>query len=584
MGYYAELFDPVSSKEWFSVMWHGLPLDFSMAGYLSIIPAFLLIITCWSRAKIVLQIRSGYFLVISILLALIFIGDLGLYGYWNFRLDTTPLFYLTSSPADALASASIVELLSGVVATALYAACFYALCYFLVIRQKQPLKIPFNRLTTSLALLFATALLFIPIRGGFGVSTMNVGQAYFSSNQRLNHAAVNPGFSLFESLLRESDFANQYRFLPATEADSLFATLVEQPATDTIPQLFNTSRPNVVFIILEGFSSHLMTTLGGEANIAVNMDELAGEGILFTNHYANSFRTDRGVLSILSGYPAQPTTSLMKYPRKTQSLPSIPKSLKEAGYQLKYYYGGDADFTNMRSYLTSTGIEDIVCDKDFPLSERLSKWGAHDHVLFERVINELKEEKQVEPYLNIIQTSSSHEPFEVPYQRLENKQANAFAYTDSCVGDFIKQYKQLPEWKNTVVVLVPDHMGAYPWGMEVENSERYKIPLLLIGGAIKKPLLIDTYGSQIDIAATLLSQLQLPHDSFLFSKNMLNEASPHFGYFTHPNLFGMITPDNKVVFNCESNQVLQDDGTAVGKNLPLGKAYLQKLYDDIANR
>ena len=94
--------------------------------------------------------------------------------------------------------------------------------------------------------------------------------------------------------------------------------------TDSIPRLFNTERPNIIMIILESFSSHLMETLGGEPGIAVNMDEFAKEGILFTHFYANSFRTDRGLVSIISGYPAQPTTSIMKYTRKTQSLPFLP--------------------------------------------------------------------------------------------------------------------------------------------------------------------------------------------------------------------------------------------------------------------
>lgn len=93
---------------------------------------------------------------------------------------------------------------------------------------------------------------------------------------------------------------------------------------------------------------------------------------MFTHFFANSFRTDRGLAAIISGYPAQPTTSIMKYPKKTQHLPSIPGSLKKAGYDLQYYYGGDADFTNMRSYLIQAGIDNIVSDKDFPLSERLS--------------------------------------------------------------------------------------------------------------------------------------------------------------------------------------------------------------------
>ena len=66
--------------------------------------------------------------------------------------------------------------------------------------------------------------------------------------------------------------------------------------------------------------------------------------------------------------------------------------MKNAGYRTKYYYGGDADFTNMRSYLMSSGFEDIVADRDFPVSERLSKWGVHDHLVFRRLLDDLKAE------------------------------------------------------------------------------------------------------------------------------------------------------------------------------------------------
>lgn len=570
--------------EWFSVIWHGLPLDLSLAGYLTAIPGLLLIATSWTRSNVIRHIRRVYFLLVAVLMACIFIGDLGLYGYWGFRLDTTPLFYLISSPVDALASVSIWVVLGGLLAMALYAALLYGLFHLVLIRQKQPLKIPLHRIGTSLALLLATGLLFIPIRGGFSVSTMNLSKVYFSSNQRLNHAAINPCFSLMDSFTRESDFGNQFRFYSPQQADDLFKELTDKPVMDSIPQLFNIERPNIVLIVLESFSSHLMGSLGGETDIAVNLDRLTEEGVLFTHFYANSFRTDRGLAAIIAGYPAQPTTSIMKYPKKTQSLPSIPASLKKVGYDLGYYYGGDADFTNMRSFLVSTGIEEIVSEKDFPLSERLGKWGAHDQVVFDRLLKDLKEKKSKEPFLKIMQTSSSHEPFEVPYRRLKNDRTNAFAYTDSCVGDFIRRFKELPEWKNTVVIFVPDHMGAYPEGLERENPERYKIPLIFVGGAVKEPRKVDAYGSQADMAATLLGQLRLPHEEFTFSKNLLNPASPHFAFFTHPNLFGMVTADNAAVFNNEANAVALDEGTSPGKNLPKGKAYLQKLYDDLAKR
>lgn len=605
MLYYQSQYTDVSCVDWLNVIWHGLPLDLSLAGYLTAIPGFLFIISAWSLSKTLHRIWCIYFLFVSVLLAIIFTVDLGLYEYWGFRLDATPLFYFFSSPKDAIASVSIWMVLGGIVAMAIYAAILYGIFKTVLLRKKQLLqmKLPYRRLRVSGVLLLLTGLLFIPIRGGFTVSTMNVGKVYFSSNQKLNHAAINPAFSLMESLSKQKDFGSQYRFMEASEADKIFKDLIDpavsgetvsvadslRQSADSLHTLFNTKRPDVLFVILESFSSKLMTSLGGEPNIAVNLDSLSKEGVLFTNFYANSFRTDRGLVAILSGYPAQPTTSIMKYPRKTQSIPAIAGSLKKEGYATKYYYGGDADFTNMRSYLISSGFENIISDQDFPVSERLSKWGAHDELVFKRLLEDLKTEsienkEKNTPHFRVLQTSSSHEPFEVPYHRLDNNRLNAFAYTDSCVGDFVKQFRKLPQWKNTVIVFVPDHLGAYPEHLNNLSVERYQIPLLMVGGAIRNPRKVETYGSQQDIAATLLSQLEIPHNEFTFSKDMLNPNSPHFAFFTVPDAFGLVTADNQVIFNCQAGDVAVDEGTAKGKNLPLGKAYLQKLYDDLAKR
>lgn len=613
MLFYKSLYAEVSWTDWLSVVWHGLPLDLSLAGYLTAIPGLLFIASVWTLSKVLHRIWCGYFLFVSLLLSLIFTVDVGLYEYWGFRLDATPLFYFFSSPKDAVASVSIWMVLAGVAAMAVYAALLYAVFYGVLLRKKLLLqmKLPYRRLDVSGVLLLLTGLLFIPIRGGFTVSTMNVGKVYFSAEQRLNHAAINPAFSLMESLARQKDFGSQYRFMEAEEADRVCKSLLDptviggqvevadslRQSADSLHTLFNTPRPDVLFVILESFSSKLMTALGGEPDIAVHLDSLSREAVLFTNFYANSFRTDRGLVAILSGYPAQPTTSIMKYPRKTQHLPAIAGSLKDAGYATRYYYGGDADFTNMRSYLMSSGFDHIVSDRDFPVFERLSKWGVHDHLVFNRLLEDLKAEASAlpvagdsvvaierTPRFRVLQTSSSHEPFEVPYRRLKNDRLNAFAYTDSCVGAFVKQLRKLPQWKNTVVVLVPDHLGAYPEGISNLAVERYQIPLLMIGGAVRAPRRIDVCGSQHDIAATLLAQLGLPHDAFTFSKDMLNPDAPHFAFFTVPDAFGMVTPDNRLVFDCQADAVAVDEGTAKGKNLLPGKAYLQKLYDDLAEK
>ena len=369
--YYSSLYAGTSWTDPFLVIWNGLPLDLSLAGYLTAIPGLLFIASAWTLSKTLRSIWNGYYFFIAILLAVIFIVDLGLYEYWGFRLDATPLFYFFSSPKDAFASMNIWQMIGGIIAMIVYASLLYVIFLWVQRGIWRGLKLPYRRLSVSGVMLLLTALLFIPIRGGFTVSTMNTGKAYFSSNQRLNHAAINPAFSLMESLSKQKDFSKQYRFMEAAQADELMKKLVDPQVLDStvvVPDtlrtaLFKTERPNVIFVILESFSSKLMTTLGGEPDIAVQMDSLASEGVLFTNFFANSFRTDRGLVSILSGYPAQPTTSIMKYPRKTQNLPAIAGSLRDAGYRTKYYYGGDADFTNMRSYLMSSGFESIVSDQ-----------------------------------------------------------------------------------------------------------------------------------------------------------------------------------------------------------------------------
>lgn len=602
MAYYHAQYAEVSWTEWLKVVWHGMPLDLSLAGYLTLIPGLLLMISAWALPKILKRIWAGYFIFVSCLISLIFVVDLGLYSFWGFRLDATPLFYFLSSPKDAFASVSIGFVLSGILAFVLMAALLYWLFQKILFStgESSQLKLPYHSLSVSGALLLLTGVLFIPIRGGFTVSTMNTGKVYYSTNVLLNHAATNPAFNLMESLSKQKDFASQYRFMEPAEADKLMTSLIDPTVVaamecrpDTLPQpsikLFRESHPDICLVILEGFSSKLMTALGGAPDIAVQLDSLSYEGILFTNFHANSFRTDRGLVAILSGYPAQPTTSIMKYPLKTSKLPAISRRLRQAGYGTYYYYGGDADFTNMRSYLMASGMEDIVCDKDFPIGERLSKWGVHDHLVFRRLLDDLKNDSMNvgahrKPMYRVIQTSSSHEPFEVPYRRLEDDRMNAFAYTDSCVGDFVRQFKELPQWKNTVLIFVPDHLGATVEPLSLYALDRFQIPMLMIGGAVNQPRKIDVYGSQQDLAATLLSQLGLPHYEFVFSKDMLDSTAPHFAFFTVPDAFGMATSDNQLIFDNQASQVVLDEGTEKGKHLSAGKAYLQKLYDDLAAR
>lgn len=590
-----------------AVIWHGLPLDLSMAGYLSVIPGFLSIAVVWLKRDLVKPIMNIYFIIASLFITCSFLLNASLYPYWKYPLDSTPLFYFFTSPADAIASVSIWQVILSIVILIVltigvwftlrmrgekrqqYSRYSYGYGGFGSGKRNRFDDFDRHRGRTSIILLLLTGLLFLPIRGGITVSTMNTGQAYYSQNAYLNHSAVNPLFSLLESITHQEDFASQYRFMKDKEADKIFATMTSTSDENTYPLLneatFKKGTPDILIVIMESFASDIMPSMGSYKDVAVCLDSIAQQGILFTRFYANSFRTDRGMVSILSGYPAQPTTSIMRYPRKTSQLPSIARNLaKYKNYKTTYYYGGDADFCNMRSYLVSQGYQHIISDANFPIEDKLSKWGVPDHILAAKMMEDIKaQQNEKRPMLRILQTSSSHEPFEVPYHRLKDKRLNAFAYTDSVMGAIVREYRKLPRWKNTLIVFVPDHVGGYKENLNDHDRSRYQIPLILAGGVISRPMKVGIIGSQHDIAATLLGQLGVEHREFTFSKNMMSDATPKFAFFAVNDAFGIVSEENSLIYDNRAKRIVYDKGEK-GFNLKRGQAYLQKLYDDLAKK
>ncbi len=575
----------------FDVIWHGLPLDMSMAGYLSVIPALILTISGLptkvmhspKASSIMMMIVGGWSLIGATIVALSFVANIALYGYWGYPLDSTPLFFIFSSPKSALASVVWWQALLGIVGFVIVVAIILLAFHLLWRKWGGDVFMQKASRWQWLPLLIVTALLFLPIRGGVTVSTMNSGKAYFSPNQELNHAAVNPLLSFMESVSHSENFSKQYRFMDDGLAQSIYHRLYPKASKDGIVSLLrpNVNKPDVYIIILESFSDTVTNVTG----VTPNINKLKREGVYFNRFYANSFRTDRGLVSILQGYPAPATVSLMKFPRKTANMPSITAHLEKEGYDTYYFYGGDADFTNMRSFLVNQGFKHITEDVDFPIDERLSKWGVPDHLLIKRVEKDiLAMSDNGKPKFTVIQTSSSHEPFDVPYHRLKNKILNAFAYSDNCVGGFVESLKRSKKWDNSLVILVPDHLGAWPEHADNFKPWRYHIPLIWTGGAIRQPMTIDTYGSQQDIATTLLSQLGIKHDDLVFSKDMMNPAVRHFAFFLPNDGFGMITLENSLIYDNIQQKVVYNAGKKKSINLMDGKAMLQVLFDDIAKR
>lgn len=570
-------------KDWVLVMWHGIPIDLSVAGYLTVFPLLVITIGLWIRSLPVKRIIQIYDAPVSLLLSAIFVGDAVLYPFWGFKLDASVLFYL-KTPKEAVASVSPFMTVMGIVAIIAIGYLFFRI----ITRPLKPVSTPYRKarlpLVASVFSVLLAGLLFLAIRGGLTASTMNVGHAYFTTDQFLNHSAVNPGFSLLSSVSKTSDYSEWYDYLDEERRSELFEGLYSTDDTDT-ESLLNTDRPDVLFVVLEGFGGDLVNAISGRSDVTPRLDSLINEGVFFSNCYASSFRTDRGLVCIMNGHPGLPMTSIMKLPVKSSRLPSIPAKLAEKGYSTYFMYGGDINFTNMQSWLYSSGFSHIVSESDFTAQERKTHaWGVNDHITFSRLYEELRDRRD-SPWLTAFLSLSSHEPFEVPYHRLDDRICNSFAYSDSCLGALVDSLRCLPLWDNLLVVITPDHGIRYPQQGFAFDPHVHHIPVLWIGGAVKEPRVIDRLMSQTDIAATFLAQLGIDHSDFLYSRNVLSRSYTYpFSFYTFSNGLCFIDSTGVTLFDDDSGKCLIEDPDVDGLRLDRGKAILQTLYDDLEAR
>ena len=568
--------------DYMQVMIHGASLDAATAGYLTAFPFLLVLISIWFRKFPLKKILYGYYILAAALISIIFVVDMALYTFWGFKLDASVFLYI-DSPKEALASVSVGFILLRVLAILLLIALN---SWVLLKITPSVLTATRKRIAGTAGMLLLGGVLFIIIRGGVTESTSNIGQVYFSNEPFLNHSAVNPDFSLLSSMGKSQDFASEFNFFDEEKRAALFDGLYPTTDGDSIIQVLNTKRPNILIILMEGFGGAFVEPLGGLPDVTPHFNRLSKEGIFFTNCYANSFRTDRGTVCTFSGYLGLPTASVMKIPAKSRTLPAIAEGLSKAGYKTDFLYGGDINFTNMKSYLLSTGYQRLIANTDFSLAEQTSNaWGVNDDITFEYLYNQLRNRKEEGPWHTAFLTLSSHEPFEVPYHRLEDKIPNAFAYTDECLGKFIDRLKQTPAWKDLLVICLPDHGFYYPREGSNAMPRFYHIPLLWLGGAVKQPMQVDKIMNQTDLAATLLGQLGLEHTAFTFSRNVLGSDYKYpFVFYSFNNGFSFRDSTGVTVFDNNSGSILFNEPEADESRLDKGKAILQTVYDDLGNR
>ncbi len=584
----------LSDVEYFSIIQifiHGLKLDFSLSAYLSIIPFLIIVSSVWISNKSTLFVIKAYTLPVLFFVNFLMIVDLLLYEHWGIRLDSTFLNYI-DSPKEMIASISYANLFFVItiwfVSSILYSKIFNRFFYLSLsnLRKGKVWEMPL--------LLLATVPLVIMMRGGLQTIPINQSDVYFSDKIFVNHAAVNFMWNLGHSINQNSyDTRNPFAELDMNRASNIFEDamepLIKKDTTDF--QILKTSKPNVILIVWESFTAKAVEVLGGEPKITENFNRLSKEGLLFTNFYANGDRTDKGLVSIFSGYYPQPNTSIINIPSKTRNLPMLTEEMSELGYINSFYYGGDLNFGNMKTYLFNKGIEHFIDKNEFDSDYWNSKWGVHDHILFNRVLSDFSKNQPL-PFFKIIFTLSSHEPFEFPdaykfgKDTEENKFRSSLAYTDKAIGLFIENAKSEPWWDNTLIVIMADHGHRSPKRNGILNApSKFHIPMLWLGGALVQTNKInENICAQTDFAYSLLTLLDGDNEKFKYGKNIFKKSTNHFAHYIFKNGFGIINNEGFVVYDYIGNKSILQKGNSTQIMKELGLAITQISYQNFIER
>lgn len=576
---------PTTIRDLMDVSWHGLYTDVKVAAYTVAVP--LLMVWAYIHFPVfnLTLLLSVYDVLMAFVIALVSIADTVLYKFWQFKIEASVLAYLRSLKG-AFASVSVGFVVLALAVVAVVAAIFTVPLLLLnnaveLTSLPMPALVWWQHVLIALGGLLLAAGLFCIIRG-LHIRPDTPVYSYYCNNQFLNHCAVNPVYNFIYSIHLNDDFAHQFQSFDADWCQQRFAPLFPTKGTPQV-QLLNTDRPNILVIVWESLCAQFVGCMGGKSGVMPHFDRLAAEGVLFTNCWSGSFRTDRGLVCILSGYLGQPTTSVILHTSKLPHLPALPRLLRDqAGYETMAVHGGELNIFHKSDYYWASGHDRLVEEKDFPKDETATRWGVQDGKVFEWLKDDIIEKnRQEKRWFTTFQTLSSHEPFRVPYDRIkDNPVDNAYAYVDEAFGKFVEELKASPAWKDLLIVITGDHGLNLNEGDDKDRNTH--LPLLMLGGAVRQPRKIDTLMNQTDIAATLLGQMGLPHDDFLFSRDVLADTYTYpFAFHTYNNAYIFRDGTGVTHYDNVSERVL--DGPDPRRE-ETAKVILQTLYTDLSKR
>lgn len=347
-----------------------------------------------------------------------------------------------------------------------------------------------------------------------------------------------------ESVLKDA-IAYQKRFPDFKYVDAHYPFLRLNNDPDVLGGYLNKTSdgkaPDFVFIIVESLGQRLSSS-DPKLSFTPFLDSLKEESLYWPNCLSLAERTFGVVPNVFSSAPFDK----LGFARMWWPIPdhnSILKDMSKNGYSLSFYFGGNAAFDGQDTYMLGNGVTYLMdpSEVDFDQENKAEmlenhSWGMYDREMFNAAIKHRDTVARNRPNTDIYITLTTHEPFyfkgQQPYidrvrkMLAETKEfgpkekANvtrndymyaAYLYADECIKELLDYYKTLPEYENTVFVIVGDHRT----GCVFVNRNPllvYNVPLIIYSPLIKSPKTFKGVVTHHDIAPTVTAYLHNNYD------------------------------------------------------------------------
>lgn len=509
-----------------------------------------------------------------------------MFRVWGYRLDALSLRYL-AHPAESIASiggSPVTKL--GLILLGLFVSM--ALSFDRLVKHFLREWPPTSLIRSISVLIPSAAALVIAERGGLDWR-IPIGRTsgYFSTDIFANRTTGNALWSLASTLRSIDAEAPQIAMdssVAASIVDSLLTRYPHDSQRRAAPQLLRYKPRYLILIIWESLNSKLLAARQANKPLLSGLEGFARNGILFSRLYAAGPRTTNGLVATLGGLPSHPVANALRSFQRSARIPSLARTLSRLGYRASVHYGASLTFDNRVRYFMTGGYDAIIEKKDFPPGMRQSPWGVHDPITLTRLLNDL-DTAQV-PVFAVTLTLSSHEPFSVPGVATvkggdpESRFLNAQAYTDRAVTEFLVGLERRGIWDSSLVVIVGDHGSIYPTGRPAFSGapSEFNIPMVWLGGALAvRDSVIDAIGSQFDIPALIMDQLQIRDSTFRWANDFLRPGAVQFAFYSFPNAFGFVDKSGEYVFDNASKRVVYESGRVSRGSVVAGRAFQQAV-------